>query len=193
MVFSGIALARRAPQAEIVAQDWANVLKIAEAHAQASGVGDRYTLLPGDAFTVEFGKGYDVCSAKRICSITLTKVRITLMRRAMPKSRGQLLTLEFIPNEDRVTPPIPASFSLMMLGLTPVGDAYTMQQFESMLGQAGFTQNRLNQVPSVTAAASAKHEIARNSSLEDIAPMASSAIHFHRCTVNSWLVVLPVT
>jgi ubiquinone/menaquinone biosynthesis C-methylase UbiE len=145
----GIALARRAPQVEIVAQDWANVLKIAEAHAQASGVGDRYTLLPGDAFTIEFGEGYDVVLLTNLLHHFDQSACVALLKKAYSclNPGGQLLTLEFIPNEDRVTPPIPASFSLMMLGLTPAGDAYTMEQFETMLGRAGFTQNRLNQVP----------------------------------------------
>ena len=34
-----------------------------------------------------------------------------------------------------------------MLGTTRAGDAYTMKQFESMLADGGFTQNRLEQVP----------------------------------------------
>jgi len=38
--------------------------------------------------------------------------------------------------EDRITPPIPATFSMTMLGLTPAGDAYTMKQYERMLSEA---------------------------------------------------------
>ena len=57
------------------------------------------------------------------------------------------MTLEFVPNEDRVSPPIPAMFSMMMLGATQAGDAYTLKQYERMLGQAGFTRNELRQVP----------------------------------------------
>jgi hypothetical protein len=41
----GIAIGQRASQAEIVAQDWPNVLKVAEAHAQSAGLGQRYHLL----------------------------------------------------------------------------------------------------------------------------------------------------
>jgi len=35
----------------------------------------------------------------------------------------------------------------MMLGLTPEGDAYTMQELEVMLLNAGFTRKELLQVP----------------------------------------------
>lgn len=44
---------------------------------------------------------------------------------------GRLMTLEFVPNEDRVSPPIPASFSMMMLGLTPAGDVYTASEHKA--------------------------------------------------------------
>jgi ubiquinone/menaquinone biosynthesis C-methylase UbiE len=145
----GITLAQAAPQAEIVAQDWSNVLKLAETNAKAAGVGDRYTLLPGDAFTVDFGTGFDVVLLTNFLHHFDQATCISLLKKvhACLKSGGQLYTLEFVPNEDRVTPPIPASFSLMMLGTTPAGDAYTMKEFESMLGEAGFEQNRLEQVP----------------------------------------------
>jgi hypothetical protein len=36
---------------------------------------------------------------------------------------------------------------MMMLGLTPAGDAYTRKQHESMLRQAGFTTNEVKPVP----------------------------------------------
>jgi predicted nicotinamide N-methyase len=49
----GIQIALRAPQAEIAAQDWPNVLQVAEANARSAGVANRYRLLPGDAFAVE--------------------------------------------------------------------------------------------------------------------------------------------
>jgi hypothetical protein len=60
---------------------------------------------------------------------------------------GKLITLEFVPNEDRVTPPIPTSFSMMTLGLTPVGDAYTFGEHRAMLLESGFCETRLVAVP----------------------------------------------
>jgi hypothetical protein len=51
-----------------------------------------------------------------------------------------VLAVEFVPNEDRVTPPIPAVFAYMMLGSTPSADAYTASEFENMGRQAGFTR-----------------------------------------------------
>ncbi len=145
----GIAIARRAPQAEITAQDWPNVLKIAEQNARAAGLADRYHLLPGDAFAVDFEDGYDTVLLTNFlhhfdeptCESLLRKIHGCLT------PGGRLFTLEFVPNEDRVSPPIPATFSLTMLSLTPSGDAYTMKQYSGMLERAGFTRNELLQVP----------------------------------------------
>ena len=56
----GIAVASLAPQALIVAQDWPKVLAVAEENARAAGLAERYQLLPGSAFEVEFGPGFDL-------------------------------------------------------------------------------------------------------------------------------------
>lgn len=145
----GILLAQRSPEAHIVAQDWANVLPIAKRNAEAAGVADRYQLLPGDAFTVDLGVGFDSVLltnflhhfSKGECERVLQRIYQCL------NPGGRLFILEFVPNPDRVTPPIPASFSLMMLGLTPEGDAYTMQELEAMLHNSGFAHSELLQVP----------------------------------------------
>jgi hypothetical protein len=52
-----------------------------------------------------------------------------------------------VPNEDGVSPRIPAMFGLMMLGTTPAGDAYTFRQLEAMFRNAGFSRNELYALP----------------------------------------------
>ena len=56
----GVTLAQRNPRAEIVAVDWEAVLSVALENAAAAGVRDRYTMLAGDAFKIDFGGAYDV-------------------------------------------------------------------------------------------------------------------------------------
>ena len=51
------------------------------------------------------------------------------------------------PIKDRVSPPLVASFSMMMLGSTPYGDAYTFPQFERMARNAGFSRAELHPLP----------------------------------------------
>jgi len=46
--------------------------------------------------------------------------------------------LEFVPNPDRISPPVPARFSLTMLAGTAAGDAYTFAELEQQLENAGF-------------------------------------------------------
>jgi hypothetical protein len=47
--------------------------------------------------------------------------------------------LEFVPNDDRVSPPRAASFPLVMLANTPAGDAYTFREIEAMVSAVGLT------------------------------------------------------
>ena len=54
---------------------------------------------------------------------------------------GRAVTLEFVPNEDRISPPDAAGFSLMMLAATPSGDAYTFSELDRMLRNAGFSRS----------------------------------------------------
>jgi hypothetical protein len=145
----GIAVAKRNPQAKIVALDWPNVLKVARDNATAAGVLDRYELLPGDAFKVDFRGPFDLVLVTNLfhhfdvptCESLARKIHAGL------KPGGRAMTLEFVPNDDRVSPPIPASFSLMMLGVTPAGDAYTFREFDRMFRAAGFSRNEVLQVP----------------------------------------------
>jgi len=67
-----------------------------------------------------------------------------------------LRSLEFVPNPDRVSPPQPAGFSLVMLATTPEGDAYTFAEFEQMLSKAGFQSATAYPLPPVPTAIIAK-------------------------------------
>ena len=145
----GLAFAKRNPQAEVTAVDWPNVLEVAKENAQAAGVSDRYYTRPGSAFDLDYGTGYDLVLLTNFlhhfdpptCEMLLRKVHGALA------DGGRAVTLEFIPNPDRVSPPQAAAFSLMMLGSTPAGDAYTFAEFETMFRNAGFAQSELRELP----------------------------------------------
>jgi cyclopropane fatty-acyl-phospholipid synthase-like methyltransferase len=122
---------------------------VAEENAQAAGVADRYHLNPGSAFDVDYGKDYDLVLLpnflhhfdQRTCETLLRKVYGALSQ------GGRAVTLEFVPNDDRVTPPQAAGFSMMMLGVTPSGDAYTFAELDQMFSNSGFTRNELHELP----------------------------------------------
>jgi ubiquinone/menaquinone biosynthesis C-methylase UbiE len=145
----GIAFATHNSQAEITAVDWKAVLEVAKENAQNAGVADRYSTIEGSAFDVEFGTGYDLVLLTNFlhhfdpptCETLLRKVRAALA------DGGRAATLEFIPNDDRVTPPDAAAFSVMMLTSTPAGDAYTFAELDRMFANAGFSRSTLHPLP----------------------------------------------
>ena len=145
----GIAFAKNNPQAEITAVDWPAVLEVAKENAQNAGVADRYHTNPGSAFDVDFGTGYDLVLLTNFLHHFDQPTNETLLRKihAALADGGRVATLEFVPNEDRVTPPDSAGFSLMMLMGTPAGDAYTFSQFEEMFANAGFSRSTLHPLP----------------------------------------------
>jgi hypothetical protein len=137
----GIEVARQSPEARVTALDWASVLEVAQENAQKAGVMDRFDLLPGSAFSIDYGGPYDVVLLTNFLHHFDAPTCVGLLKkvRASMKPGGRAAALEFVPNEDRVTPPMAASFSLTMLISTPAGDAYTFSELESMFLEAGFT------------------------------------------------------
>ena len=145
----GIEVAKQNPHARIVAVDWAPVLEVAKGNARKAGVADRYETLPGNAFEVDYGGPYDIVLLtnflhhfdKATCVRLLQKVRAAL------EPGGRVATLEFVPNEDRVSPPVAAAFSLVMLASTHSGDAYTFRELEAMYREAGLERITAHPVP----------------------------------------------
>jgi ubiquinone/menaquinone biosynthesis C-methylase UbiE len=139
----GISIAQKFPNAEIYAVDWANVLSVATENARKFGVADRHHLMTGSAFEVDYGEGYDVVLLTNFLHHFDKQTNEDLLRkihRAL-NDDGKVLTLEFVPNDDRVSPPSEAMFSLVMLAATPAGDAYTFAELRGMFENAGFSRS----------------------------------------------------
>lgn len=140
----GITVAQKYPNAEIYAVDWSNVLQVATENAEKFGVADRHHLIEGSAFDIEYGEGYDVILLtnflhhfdEETCENLLGKIERSL------NDDGKVMTLEFVPNDDRISPPAEAMFSLVMLAGTPAGDAYTFAELREMFENTGFSRNQ---------------------------------------------------
>jgi len=145
----GIAFAKKNPQADITAVDWQAVLEVAQDNAQRAGVADRYHTIPGSAFEVEFGSGYDLVLITNFLHHFDPPTNETLLRKVHNAlaDGGRAVTLEFVPNDDRISPPDAAGFSMMMLSGTPSGDAYTFAELERMFANAGFSRSTLHPLP----------------------------------------------
>lgn len=99
--------------------------------------------------TADLGTGYDLVLVPNFlhhfnpaeCTRFLARVHAAL------RPGGRVVVVEFVPNEDRVTPEAAAGFSLVILGTTPEGDAYTFAQYQAMLTAAGFRDATLHPLP----------------------------------------------
>ena len=60
------------------------------------------------------------------------------------KPGGRVLTLEFVPDPDRIHPPSTATFSLTMLATTAHGEAYTFAEYEQVFQHAGFRRSEFH-------------------------------------------------
>ena len=141
----GIMVGKKYANSEIYGADWGNVLTVAKENAEKFGLADRYHTIPGDALETDFGTGFDVVLIpnflhhfdRKGCEDFIGKVGSSLAE------GGKVITVEFVPNNDRVSPPPQAMFPIIMLAATPGGDAYTFAELEQMFQSAGFTRNEL--------------------------------------------------
>jgi hypothetical protein len=98
---------------------------------------------------VNFGGPYDAVLLTNFlhhfdiptCVGLLKKVRSAL------RPGGRVAALEFVPNEDRISPPMPAAFSMTMLTTTAAGDAYTLSELTGMYNNSGFGKVTSHPIP----------------------------------------------
>jgi 2-polyprenyl-3-methyl-5-hydroxy-6-metoxy-1,4-benzoquinol methylase len=145
----GITLAQQNPKMQVVGLDWPQVLEVAKRNAQKSGVADRYTTLAGSAFDVDFGTAYDLILLPNFLHHFSVATNTKLLKKvhAALAPGGRIAIMEFVPNEDRVTPAEAGSFALTMLASTAEGDAYTFRELEGMCRGAGFSNATIQALP----------------------------------------------
>ena len=99
----GIEVAKAFPDALVTAVDWAEVLTVARANAEAAGVADRFRMAAGNALDLDWGGDFDLILLPNFlhhfdfntCASLLRKVKSNLA------AGGQALSVDFVPNEDR--------------------------------------------------------------------------------------------
>jgi hypothetical protein len=106
-------------------------------------------LRPGSAFDVDWGGPYDVVLLTNFLHHfdIPTCEKLAAKAYAALGPGGRALTLEFIPQPDRVTPPSTAGFALMMLATTAHGDAYTFAEYQQIFDRAGFVRSEFHDLP----------------------------------------------
>jgi phosphohistidine phosphatase SixA len=141
----GIAFAARYPRAEVTGLDWPSVLEVTRDNARAASVEGRYRTIAGSAFEADLGGPYDLILIPNFLHHfdPPTCERFLARARAVLAPGGRAVTVEFVPDEGRVSPPPAAMFALVMLCSTPAGDAYTLAELDSMFRRAGFASSEL--------------------------------------------------
>ena len=136
----GVVLAKAHGSARIVALDWKPVLQVATENAKKFGVADRHTCLAGSALKVDYGTNYDAVLITNLLHHFNVADNVKILKKAHQalKPGGVVAILEPVPNEDRISPPDEAKFSVIMLATTPAGDAYTGSELQQMCRSAGF-------------------------------------------------------
>jgi 2-polyprenyl-3-methyl-5-hydroxy-6-metoxy-1,4-benzoquinol methylase len=136
----GIAFGRRFPDCRVTGLDWAAVAAVAREHAAAAGLADRYATIEGSAFEADWGSGYDLVLLPNFLHHFDTDGCTSLLRKAHAALApgGIVAIVEWVPNDDRVSPPAPALFTMSMLLTTPAGTTYNVAELTAMLTDAGF-------------------------------------------------------
>jgi 2-polyprenyl-3-methyl-5-hydroxy-6-metoxy-1,4-benzoquinol methylase len=136
----GIAFGKRFPECRVTGLDWSAVVAIARENAAVAGMADRYDTIAGSAFEVAWGEDYDwVLLPNFLHHFDASSCTAILRRaRAALSPGGRVAIVEWVPNEDRISPPAPALFAMTMLLTTPNGSTYTAGELAAMLTDAGF-------------------------------------------------------
>jgi len=109
-----IALAEANPDLEIVLQDFPPVIEVAKEYVRGHGLGKQFKYLPGDLREVDFGKErYDLAILGNICHSQGVEGTKKLFKKVCHslKSKGKIIVIDTLPNEERTGPVFPLIFT----------------------------------------------------------------------------------
>lgn len=133
--------AARLPQAHVTLLDSPEVLDLTKGTIEQLGLADRTAFIAGDAFEVPLDGPYDLIIVSHLfhhfseerCAVLLARLRDVLA------PGGRLVIHEFISGADPAETPFPYLFSVIMLTSTHEGEAYSLDTYERLLRDAGFS------------------------------------------------------
>ena len=146
----GIEIAKQNPQAHVTGLDWAPVLRVALENARKAGVQDRYDMLPGSAFEVDFGGPYDaVLLTNFLHHFDQADLRGTVEEGPRGAEPGWACAARWslCPMKIAFRRRCPRLSAMTMLTTTASGDAYTLSELTSMYHGAGFNGSTAHPIP----------------------------------------------
>jgi len=137
-----LTFAAKDPGAAVTAVDWPAILKIAADAAQALGLQDRFTAIPGNYHEVELpDAAYDLAIVGNVTHIETPEGNRALLAKlhAALKASGEIVIFDVMGGQRQGG----LSKSLYALGLalrTERGQVYTREQLQGFLTDSGFAQ-----------------------------------------------------
>ena len=140
----GIGLAQRSPQVHVTAVDWPGVIATTQKMAARFQVADRFTFVPGDLSSADFGAGHHVATLGHILhSEGAAKSRSLLKKTfAALAPGGTIAVQEFLVNDDRTGPPVGVLFGVNMLVAGDDSDVWSFNTIAGWLKEVGFENAR---------------------------------------------------
>jgi ubiquinone/menaquinone biosynthesis C-methylase UbiE len=121
--------------------DLPTVVQVAEDYVLQHGLAERFTYLPGDLEELNLPEShYNIVILANICHALgpiATKKALQKLARTL-KPDGQLIIVDFVPDDLRSKAGWPLIFGVNMLITTPEGDVFTRTDYERWLREAGF-------------------------------------------------------
>jgi len=140
----GIGLAQQSPQVSVTALDLPGVLDVTRRMAARFNVADRFSYLPGDFHTMDFGTGYNLVTFGHILHMESVDQNRQLLKKAAAAlaPKGTVVISEFLVNQDRSGPVMPLIFAVNMLAHTESGDTFSFEEISGGLQAAGLVNSR---------------------------------------------------
>jgi SAM-dependent methyltransferase len=136
-----IAFAQADPKLAATVFDLPGPVEIAKENIARHGLADRIDILAGNFLEDEIGSGYDFIWVSQILHShdeAQSKLIIKKCVEAL-RSGGRLAIQDFFLNDDGITPPEAAMFSVHMLAVTPGGRAYKHREVAKWMAAAGLS------------------------------------------------------
>ena len=145
----GIAVAQSSPRVTVTAVDWPAVLPIAQNTAAKFGLANRYSVIPGDLATTDFGRDHNLITIGHILHSEGVERSKKLLRKCYDALApgGTISIAEFLVNPEHTAPPMGLIFAVNMLVNTDQGDTWSFEEIAGWLKEAGFVNPRQLEAP----------------------------------------------
>jgi salicylate hydroxylase len=134
-------LAARHPKARVTLLDSPEVLDLAKEAIERLDLTERTNFIPGDAFEVPLAGSYDLIVVSHLFHHFSRERCAELLSRLAPvlKPDGRLVIHEFVSGAEPAETPFPYLFSVIMLTSTGAGEAHSLETYQQLLRESGFT------------------------------------------------------